>query len=115
MSLTDELVLVPMSFSVPDKLVPFSELVKFSSSAAAWEISLPNESDSGDVTDVEEKNLSWLPNDYSDGTDSSVAGGAADSLEASKAAGSSVGLYLGIFWRFHPHHFFFNYDIVTVL
>ena len=56
--LPEKLVLVPMPFAVPDKLAPFSKLVPFVSSAAAWASSLPNESDAGDVRDAEETHLS---------------------------------------------------------
>ena len=89
--------LVHATFEVPDELSLFDELVTFASSAAAWEISFLNESDSGDIMDMEEAHLSWLPNASSYGTDYSMVGGASDYLEASKYSSSSVGMSLDIF------------------
>ena len=77
---------------MPDKLSPFAKLLPFVSYDAAGESSFLNESDSVDITDTEETNLSWPPDASYDGPDSSVVGGAADSLEASKYECSSVGL-----------------------
>ena len=105
--LPDKLVLLPAPFSVPDDLEPLSELISFVSYAAAWASSLTNKIDAGDITDTEETNLSWLSDTFSYGTDYSVVGGAADSLEVSKDSGSSVSMYLDIFWDFRPPPFFF--------
>ena len=114
-SLPDKLVLVPTPFAVPDGLKPFAELVTFSSSAAAWERSSPNERDARDITDADKTHLSWPPDASSGDTDSSVVGRYADSLEASKSEGSSAVLSLGVFLRFSSSPLFFPSGVITFL
>ena len=94
--------LIHAPFTVPDELEPFAKLVPFASSVASWERSSPNESDAGVYTDTEETHSSCHPNASYDGTDYSVVGGYADSSEASKAVGSSIGLSLDIFRILRP-------------